>query len=235
MHSLPTADHAVSPASTKGLLIGTQQFCALWKWGQIGKSQDKRQLTPSTACWHLEELMEVTRTVNKVCHNCGLPSHAISGAGVEIRLRLKADKPYRHRDRHTRIWCCRESCAWQALAIAAMGPATHKWQISLQDFVSRDPGLLERSKVGLDRYETPFADPHKQRGCEGSKSENDPPPRCPSFVTPTGRPRLYSSNAERQRAYRGRRRQSVTEEPSCPPQASNLDAPSGLSCGNQGE
>jgi hypothetical protein len=179
--------------------------------------------------------MEVTRAVNKVCHNCGLPSYAISGLGVEIRLRLKAENRYHHRDRHSKVWCCRESCAWQALAMAAMGPATHKWPVSLLDFVSRDSGLLERSKVGADRYETPFTEPHKQRGCEGSSSESDPTPRCPTFVTPNGRPREYPSSAERQRAYRARRRQTATAKPICPPQASNLDEPSELSCGTQGD
>lgn len=40
-----------------------------------------------------------TREAVKSCHNCGLPNWAISGPGVEIRLRLKAEGPYHHRDR----------------------------------------------------------------------------------------------------------------------------------------
>jgi hypothetical protein len=154
-----------------------------------------------------------TREPNKPCHNCGLPSWAMSGACVEIRLRLKAEGSYHHRDRHMKVWCCGEDCAWQALAIAAMGSATHKWPVTFREFIFLNPKLLKRSQGGSDRDETPSSDPHEHRGCERAKPERDPTPQSGGFVPRKGgRPRIYKDAAARKRAYRTRRRQIAIAE-----------------------
>ena len=145
------------------------------------------------------------------CHTCGLPNWGISRLGVEIRLRLKAEgTAYHRRDRRLTVRCCGEDCAWQSLAIAAMGSASHRWPISLREFISLNPELLKRSQVSSDRDGTPSSDPHEQRGCEGSKSESGPLPLTGGFVPRKGgRPRLYKDAAGRKRAYRARRRQAL--------------------------
>lgn len=79
------------------------------------------------------------------CHNCGLPSWAISSPGETVQLRVKAESHFR-RDRHISAWCCSPGCAVQARAIAEMGSATHKWPISLDQFAA-----LEKARS--DRYE----------------------------------------------------------------------------------
>jgi hypothetical protein len=150
------------------------------------------------------------RKVTKPCHNCALPNWATSRPGVTVRLRLKAEGAFHRRDRHLTVWCCGEDCAWQALAIAAMGSATHKWSITFRDFVTLNPELLERSQVRSDRDETPISDPHKQRCCEGAKPESGPTPLTRDFVPRKGgRPRIYRDTAARKRAYRARHRQKA--------------------------
>ena len=151
---------------------------------------------------------EATSQKTKSCHNCGLRNSATSRPGITVRLRLKAEGSYRQRDRHQTVWCCGEDCAWQALAIAAMGPATHKWPIRLRDFVSLNPDLLDQSQVRSEGDKTPISDPHRQRGCEGAKPESDPTPLPRGFVPRKGgRPRIHKDVAARKRAYRARRRQ----------------------------
>jgi len=90
--------------------------------------------------------------------------------------------------------------------------------ITFRDFMSLNPGLLEHSQVRSDRDETPVADPHKQRGCNGAKPECGPTPLTRGFVPRKGgRPRIHRDAAARKRAYRARRREGegtrVSREP----------------------
>jgi hypothetical protein len=144
----------------------------------------------------------------KSCHNCGLPNSAISRSGITLRLRLKAEGPFRHCDRRLTVWCCGQDCAWQALAVAVMGLPTHKWPIRFREFCSLNPDLLKQSEVRSDCNETPTSEPHKQRGCEGAKPKSEPLPSPLGFVTRQGgRPRIHKDGAARVRAHRAQRRQ----------------------------
>src|SRR5215467_9803148 len=72
------------------------------------------------------------------CHNCGLPSDAVNREGRSIVLRLKPQNSF-CRPTRRRVWCCSDECTYQALAVAAYGPAVSKWPITLAEFRALNP------------------------------------------------------------------------------------------------
>jgi hypothetical protein len=82
---------------------------------------------------------------DKTCHNCGLPSYAVSTDGVTTQVRIVAESQYK-RDRRISVWCCSETCALQARAQAEMGSATHKWRLNLAEFSQLEQKQSNRQK-----------------------------------------------------------------------------------------
>jgi hypothetical protein len=54
-------------------------------------------------------------------------------------------KPANNFCRATRrkVWCCSDLCAYQSLAIAQYGPASHRWPITLSQFIALKPLLAK--------------------------------------------------------------------------------------------
>ena len=146
--------------------------------------------------------------MSESCQMCGMASWA-KPEGVRIALRVKAGK-FGHRDRQRTVWCCSESCAVQAYAVAEMGPVTHRWPISLAEFSVAHRQEIERAiKRQSNRDETIT----KTRINSGVKMADsrimDLPylePKNGGFRRAGGRPRKWDNNAEKHRAYRQRRR-----------------------------
>lgn len=138
--------------------------------------------------------------MSKSCHMCGMPSWPVSPGGHSVKLHIKAAGRFQ-RDRRLTVWCCSRGCALLSRAVAQMGPASHNWPVTLKAFAALDK---ERS----DRYETP-SQAADSKGPEITENGVMGPPHMPpSFVTRKlgGRPRDHASSAERQRAYRNRKR-----------------------------
>lgn len=141
----------------------------------------------------------------RVCHNCSLPSGAITTPGRLVRLTLKPENGF-PRERRVTVWCHSDECALQAMAIARYGPASHRWPITMAQF---------RAMNRLDRYET-----HAETRINSGAAETDfgimggdaLPGFCNAQNGPkrvSGRPRRWRSNAERQRAWRERSAHSI--------------------------
>jgi len=133
---------------------------------------------------------------------CGLPSWAVSRGGVFTKLHIKAANRF-GRDRRITVWCCTESCALQSRAVAQMGPASHKWPMTLAEFASWE---------GSNRYETPAQTRINTGAAEADFQEVGLPYTEAKNVTkplPNGRPRKFPSTAARMRAYRQRHRSGV--------------------------
>lgn len=135
------------------------------------------------------------------CHMCGLPSWPIAEPGFSVKLRIKAETRFQ-RDRRPTVWCCSPSCAIQSLAVAEMGPVTHKWPISLAQFASLN---AERIAACLDRAETY----QKNRINSGAENAENwfmglPHMEAENLRKPRrgGRPKKWETNAHRMRAYR---------------------------------
>jgi hypothetical protein len=146
------------------------------------------------------------------CESCGLPSWAVEKDGFNVRVRVRAENRMR-RDRTKTVWACSQSCAWCVLAAAEMGSASHRWPISLVEFQKQNRGLFNSALGRSDRYETTPSDPHKQRGCETLISESGTPVSdSPKEAfrnakrAAGGRPRKHETGADKQRAYRQRRK-----------------------------
>ena len=75
---------------------------------------------------------------HKTCENCGLPSWAVSGDGVEVTIQQKPENRYQ-KTRRRMVWCHSEECAVQCLAVSKYGRATHKWPLSLAEFRATQP------------------------------------------------------------------------------------------------
>lgn len=142
----------------------------------------------------------------KTCHNCGLPSDIFEANGRSIVLHLQPSNRFCRATKRT-VWCCSDECCYQALAIAAYGPASHKWPIKLSEFRTLNP-LTPRDEP--DRTET-IAETRINTGARRGKSEVMTPlvmervsVRKTAFKRKTGRPRKWTSEAERLRAYRTR-------------------------------
>jgi hypothetical protein len=75
---------------------------------------------------------------HKTCENCGLPSWAVSGDGVQVTIQQKPENRYQKTRRRT-VWCHSEECAVECLAFSKYGRATHKWPLSLAEFRSTQP------------------------------------------------------------------------------------------------
>ena len=134
------------------------------------------------------------------CHTCGMPSGAISSEGVRQTLRIKP-KGWQKRNRSLTVWCCSESCAIQDRAVAAMGPATHKWHLSLTEFAALE-------QVGSNRPETHSQVVDSKEAKSGNRGVLDLPHTGPVSARVSGRggrPRKWESDAQRKRAYRERK------------------------------
>ena len=149
------------------------------------------------------------------CEVCGLPSWA-TDSGVRIKLRLKAENSFR-RDHSRTVWCCSRPCAVQAFAISKMGPASHRWPVSLADFETVHRHEIERALEGSDRTETPL-ETRINSGVEEANFEVALPPhqeevsvRSQVVSARNGRPRKWGSEAQRLKAYRNRRRVEVSQ------------------------
>jgi hypothetical protein len=81
------------------------------------------------------------------CYNCGLPADCVSGDGLKVVLHVRPQPGEKFkRERKQTVWCCRDECAIQSLAIARYGPATHKWPITLAEFRAENPLRTNREK-----------------------------------------------------------------------------------------
>jgi len=143
------------------------------------------------------------RAAGRLCHMCGIPNWAISTPGVQFMLHRKSDGRFKRRDSRVTVWCCSESCAWQSLAVAEMGPGSHKWPTSLGEFISANQELFDCSTTGRP-LQNPLVTCYKQEAQKNEIGESDVRVSPTSFVTPNGRPRRFVTNADRQRAYRQR-------------------------------
>jgi hypothetical protein len=144
------------------------------------------------------------------CHMCGLPSSSWFGPGTVIKIKTKAENRFQ-RTRTISVPCCSPDCALQSLAISDMGPATHKWPISLAEYFDRIQSL-EGFDEGPARTETP-SESSENTGAgqpENRSVDLDHVPRV-SVRRKGGRPRKWNSEAERLRAHRNRQRESRLE------------------------
>lgn len=135
------------------------------------------------------------------CHNCGLPSDCCLSEGYRIRIIRKAENEYQ-RDSKRAVWCHSKECAVQALGIARYGSATHKWPITLAQFRASQPlGESDRTEtIAETRINT--ASPE---GLNANLDQDLTGPisvRSGAFLRKGGRPRKWTSEAERLRAYR---------------------------------
>jgi hypothetical protein len=87
--------------------------------------------------------MNLSRIILKTCHNCGFPSDQGTVKGRSVVLHLKAANSFRKPTNRT-VGAASDACAYQALAIAEYGPASHRWPITLAEF--RSLNLLPRKK-----------------------------------------------------------------------------------------
>lgn len=141
------------------------------------------------------------------CHNCGLPSDCSSSAGRKITIEIQPQSRFHRVSRRT-VWCHSDLCAYQALAIARYGPASHKWPISLAQFRATNPlASQERS----DRPEMGSEVADSKEANMGLVGDLDLPQQEPISGRKTapgtraaGRPRKWQSEAERKRVYRQR-------------------------------
>jgi len=146
----------------------------------------------------------------RICHSCGLRSSACTGAGFATKIRSRAENKFR-RDRKITVWCCSRGCAIQANAIADMGPASHKWPVTLAQYSAQTAGLLDIRQIGSDRTETIVETSADTGHAEAENQVLDPEPAEAVSVRNIrlrrgGRPRKWRSEAERLRAYRARKR-----------------------------
>jgi hypothetical protein len=86
---------------------------------------------------------------HKTCENCGLPSWAVSGDGVEVTIQQRPENRYQKTRRRV-VWCHNEECAVQCLAGSRHGRATHKWPLSLAEFRATQP-LRETAQTLPDK------------------------------------------------------------------------------------
>jgi hypothetical protein len=147
------------------------------------------------------------------CESCGLPSWAVADEGVRIKLRQKAENSFR-RDRVRTVWCCSRPCADQAFALSVMGPASHRWPVTLAEFTAGHHDEIDQAIQGQsDRPET-YAGPRIISGVAEPNLEVMGLPhmgvvsgrREGSYARSGGRPRKWKSEAERKRAERHRQR-----------------------------
>lgn len=162
----------------------------------------------------LEHAVKGRNRSNEACEMCGLPSSA-ARSGVRIRLRVAAENASR-RDRKRTVWCCSKSCANQAFAVSMMGPATHKWPVTLAEFTTAHCEEIERAiQAGSHRTETPFQAVDSTGPKNGDFAVLGLPRmepisvRSQAYSARKGRPRKWASEAERLRAYRATRRASA--------------------------
>ena len=100
------------------------------------------------------------------------------------------------------MWTCSDECAYQALAIAAYGRASHKWPITLAEFKALNPLPARTETIAETRINT---------GAKSGEYEVMAPlvmevvsVRKTAFKRKGGRPRKWTSEADRLRAYRTR-------------------------------
>ena len=153
--------------------------------------------------WQEVEAVNVTS-----CNMCGLPSWAITGPGITTRILVKPGYGEK-RDRRPTVWCCSPNCAIQSHAVAEMGPATHKWPITLAEFTAANRNLIlgsssrpetyqkTRINSGSEKADFGFMGLHPLEGVSGRQKR------------PGGRPRKWQSEAERKRSYRRQQEERV--------------------------
>lgn len=148
------------------------------------------------------------------CYNCGLPEDATCSPGETLRLRILSKARFK-RDCTKTVWVCAPVCSLQARAIAAMGPATYKWPMTLAEFAATEKRHHRRSLAGQTVTKT---DANRQclRGSQRDDFANMELPQPESVLVTQegpgthrkgGRPRVANplSPAERMRAYRQRK------------------------------
>jgi hypothetical protein len=151
------------------------------------------------------------RLPTRTCHICGMASWACSAEGFTTKITSKAANKFR-RDRQVSVWCCSRSCAIQANALSEMGPATHKWPMTLAEYTIQYANRLDIREVGADRTET-IAETRVNTGATETEDQI-PDQEAKEAVSVReiarrrgGRPRRWKSEADRLRAYRGRKRE----------------------------
>jgi hypothetical protein len=140
--------------------------------------------------------------IQETCYNCGLPADCSPSEGYRIQITHKAENGF-HRDRRRTVWCHSRECAIQALAVAAYGPSTRDWPITLAQFRATHPlELSDRSetiaetRINTGAPEGLFGNPDPEYGQGVSE-------RSRALKTRKGgRPRKWISDAERMRARR---------------------------------
>jgi hypothetical protein len=158
----------------------------------------------------------VTTTVRippRTCHVCGVPLWACFGPGFITKVKAKAENRFR-RDRQVSVWCCSKRCAMQANALAELGPASHKWPISLAEFAAQRGTMLDIREPGADRTETIAESSVNTGAAEAEQQDLDQQPNEAVSVREIvrrrgGRPRKWKSEAERLRDYRERKREET--------------------------
>jgi hypothetical protein len=142
----------------------------------------------------------------KTCHNCGIPSDIFEASGRFVVLHLQPSNRFCRATKKT-VWCCSGECCYQALAIAAYGPASHKWPITLAEFKALNP-LPDRTETiaetrintGAKSGECDIMAPLVMEGVSVRKT---------AFKRKGGRPKKWTSEAVRLRAYREQRKVQV--------------------------
>lgn len=150
---------------------------------------------------------------NRVCFNCALPSDCATRRGCSVVLRLRPANSFVRATRRT-VWCCSESCAYQA---AYLQLETRSTRDSITRFLGEKPISYRQLPLGLaksqsDRPETiaetrMFIDAKNgENGFVGLPHGDLVSGREDGLGTRRGgRPRKWNSEAQRKRAYRQQR------------------------------
>lgn len=148
------------------------------------------------------------------CHNCGMYSDCASGEGRTVALHVMPKSKFCRETKRT-VWCCSDSCAYQALAIARYGLPSYRWPVTLAQFIGLNPLPLRSERTKTPSQVLDSASP---------KIEKNEFPGLPLMDTVSvrekglktrrgGRPRKWESEAERLRAYREKSKSNAEVRP----------------------
>jgi len=146
----------------------------------------------------------------ETCHSCGLPADCISGQGRKITIEVNPENGFQRRSKRT-VWVHCDECAYQAFAIAKYGMPSRNWPVTLAEFRQLYPlPPLERSNCPETISETRI----NSGAAEGLNEKADAEAtEVVSGRRKGGRPRKWSSEAQRKRAYRQRTADAATTHP----------------------